>query len=161
MDINQEIQENYGQAIASNLTLVSGLVPEDFDPGPGLVLVEIIPPDTQTAGGIILPTQAQEPKAVGIVRRISSSDRQSPCYYLREGDLVLFAKDAGDELTIAGKDYKVLTFMSRDGVLEGEILGKWPAAVIEKIMAAQAVTPPPAEAPAENPLDIPSGDVQN
>jgi len=66
----------------------------------------------QTEGGILLPETAQErPQrgtvvAVGEGKRLESGEVVAPD--LEEGDVVIFAKYGGTEITDEGEEYKIL-----------------------------------------------------
>lgn len=67
------------------------------------VLIEPFKPSEKTKGGIILPDQAKQEKAEGIVIAVGPDTM-----HLEEGDHVVFAKYAGDELTYNGSECKII-----------------------------------------------------
>ncbi|MFW5751000.1 MAG: co-chaperone GroES [Planctomycetota bacterium] len=69
-------------------------------------------PEEATAGGIILPENAKEKPqegkvvAVGPGKQLDSGERATPD--VKVGDVVLFAKYGGTEITVDGEDVIVL-----------------------------------------------------
>lgn len=138
-DMNQELQTNYGEALQRNRAVVEeGLTVEDFVPFPGRILVQPLPEDTEIRG-IFLPPDARQKKAIGHVRRVNPGDET-----FREGDLILFAVESGDEVTIRGTEYKVLMYNTE--MDEGDILGHWPGHLIAHLFRENPLDPATAEA---------------
>ena len=77
------------------------------------ILVERLEADDKTAGGIILPDTAKEkPKqgkvlAVGEGKPLDSGKRGA--FQVKVGDRVLFSSYAGNEVTVDGKEYLIMT----------------------------------------------------
>ena len=76
------------------------------------IIVEAAAKEEKTAGGIILPDNAQEKPqrgkvlAVGPGKRLDSG--QLAPVDVKEGDTVLYGKYSGTEVTVDGKDYVIL-----------------------------------------------------
>ncbi len=71
------------------------------------VLIEPIEAETTTASGIIIPDSAKEKPQKGIVIAVGKGTKDQPMT-VKKGDAVLYAKYAGTELNIEGKDYLIL-----------------------------------------------------
>jgi chaperonin GroES len=77
------------------------------------IVVERLEADDKTAGGIILPDTAKEkPKqgkvlALGEGKVLESGKRAE--FQVKAGDRVLFTSYAGNEVTIDGKEYLIMT----------------------------------------------------
>ncbi len=84
------------------------------------VVLKIIEAEESSAGGILLPDSAKEKPqqgkitAVGAGARTKDGKRVQPD--VKKGDLVLFGKYAGSDVTVDDVDYKILR--------ENEILAK-------------------------------------
>lgn len=76
------------------------------------VLVEPVEADTKTAGGILLPDSAQEAPLRGKVLAVGkgavndNGDRTALCVAV--GDTVVYGKYAGTDISVAGKDLKIM-----------------------------------------------------
>ena len=78
------------------------------------VLVEILEEAEQkTAGGLYVPDSAKEKSQRGKVTAVGSGrvmdNGQRVPVEVSEGDTVLFAKYGGNEVTLEGKNYSILT----------------------------------------------------
>ena len=77
------------------------------------IVVERLEADERTTGGIILPDTAKEkPKqgkvlAVGDGKHLESGKRAA--FQVKVGDRVLFSSYSGNEVTLDGKEYLVMT----------------------------------------------------
>ena len=77
------------------------------------IVVERLEADERTTGGIILPDTAKEkPKqgkvlAVGDGKPLETGKRAA--FQVKVGDRVLFSSYAGNEVTLDGKEYLVMT----------------------------------------------------
>lgn len=71
------------------------------------VLIEPMAVETKTASGIIIPDSAKEKPQKGIVIALGKGTKDQPMT-VKKGDAVLYAKYAGTELNIEGKDYLIL-----------------------------------------------------
>jgi chaperonin GroES len=77
------------------------------------IVVQRLEADEKTAGGIILPDNAKEkPKqgkvlSVGDGKLLDSGKRAA--FQVKVGDKVLFTSYAGNEVTVDGKEYLVMT----------------------------------------------------
>jgi chaperonin GroES len=69
------------------------------------VFVEPAEAETKTASGIIIPDTAKEKPQRGTVVAISEKDEEGKTPYLKVGDVVLYGKYSGTEISIEGKDY--------------------------------------------------------
>lgn len=77
------------------------------------VVVERLPPQETTAGGIVLPDTAKDKSREGTVvaagpgRLLESSGERRPLE-VHPGDRILFGSYAGEEVQVDGKDYLIL-----------------------------------------------------
>ena len=71
------------------------------------VLVEPMPAETTTASGIIIPDSAKEKPQRGTVVALGNGTKDQPMT-VKKGDAVLYAKYAGTELSLDGKDYLMM-----------------------------------------------------
>ena len=76
------------------------------------VVIEVMEAEEVTAGGIVLPGSAQEKPqrgkvtAVGAGRLLDGGQRAA--LSVKKGDEVIFGKYAGTDVTVSGKDYKIM-----------------------------------------------------
>jgi len=76
------------------------------------VVVQRLEAEEKTAGGIILPDNAKEKPqrgeviAVGEGKLLDSGNRATPD--VKKGDLVLFGKYSGTEVTVDGEDFLIM-----------------------------------------------------
>ena len=77
------------------------------------VIVQIRSAKTKTAGGIILPDTAKEKPKQGKVISLGDGklldDGKRAAFQVKAGDRVLFSSYAGNEVTVDGKEYLVMT----------------------------------------------------
>ena len=71
------------------------------------VLVEAAAAEQKTAGGIIIPDTAKEKPQKGTVVAIGNGKKDEPMT-VKVGDLVLYGKYSGSEITVDGKDYLIM-----------------------------------------------------
>lgn len=71
------------------------------------VLVEPSAAEEKTVGGIIIPDTAKEKPQKGTVVAVGPGKKDEPVT-VKEGDLVLYGKYAGTEITIEGNDYLIM-----------------------------------------------------
>lgn len=71
------------------------------------VLVEAAAAEQKTAGGIIIPDTAKEKPQKGIVVAVGNGKKDEPMT-VKVGDLVLYGKYSGSEITVDGKDYLIM-----------------------------------------------------
>ena len=71
------------------------------------VLVEPQPAENMTASGIIIPDTAKEKPMKGTVVAAGPGKTDEPMT-VKNGDLVLYGKYAGTEITVDGKDYLIM-----------------------------------------------------
>jgi chaperonin GroES len=82
------------------------------------IVVKRVEAEEKTAGGIVLPDTAKEkPKqgkilSVGDGKLLESGKRAA--FQVKEGDRVLFSSYAGNEVTVDGEEYLI---MSEDDIL--------------------------------------------
>lgn len=72
------------------------------------VVVEPAKAEEKTASGIIIPDTAKEKPQQGIVVAVAD-ETEDQKITVKEGDLVLYGKYAGTEITIQGKDYLIMS----------------------------------------------------
>jgi chaperonin GroES len=82
------------------------------------LVVQRLEAEEKTAGGIVLPDTAREKPKQGRVLSVGDgklleSGKRAP-FQVKEGDRVLFTSYAGNEVTIDGKEYLI---MSEDDIL--------------------------------------------
>lgn len=71
------------------------------------VLVEPMPAEEKTAGGIIIPDTAKEKPQRGKVIAVGGGKKDEPMT-VNVGDTVLYGKYAGTELSIEGKELLIM-----------------------------------------------------
>jgi chaperonin GroES len=71
------------------------------------VLIEPAAAETKTASGIIIPDNAKEKPQKGTVVAAGKGTKDEPIT-VKVGDTVLYAKYAGTELKLEGKDYLIM-----------------------------------------------------
>ena len=71
------------------------------------VLIEPVAAETTTASGIIIPDSAKEKPQKGTVIAIGKGTKDEPMT-VKVGDLVLYGKYAGTELSVEGNDYLIM-----------------------------------------------------
>ncbi|MCX6280991.1 MAG: co-chaperone GroES [Bacteroidetes bacterium] len=71
------------------------------------VLVEPAPAEEKTAGGIIIPDTAKEKPQKGTVMAVGPGKKDEPMT-VKIGDLVLYGKYSGTEITIDGSNYLIM-----------------------------------------------------
>jgi chaperonin GroES len=85
----------------------------NFQPLGKRVLVQRLEEATTTASGIIIPDNAKEKPSQGTVISVSTEVEN-----VATGDVVVFGKYAGNELTIDGKSYLVIETDDLFGILK-------------------------------------------
>ncbi|MDB5311312.1 MAG: groS 3 [Gemmataceae bacterium] len=77
------------------------------------IVVERLEADEKTAGGIILPDTAKEKPKQGKVISLGDGklldDGKRAAFQVKAGDRVLFSSYAGNEVTVDGKEYLIMT----------------------------------------------------
>ncbi len=95
-----------------------------FRPLHDRVLLRRLESDAKTAGGIIIPDTAKEKPAQGEVIAVGSGTRDEAGKLVpldvKEGDLVLFSKWSGTEVTIDGEELLVVKESDIMGIIEGK-----------------------------------------
>jgi chaperonin GroES len=71
------------------------------------VLIESLEAETKTAGGIIIPDNAQEKPQQGIVIGVGDGTAEIKLT-LKAGDKVLYGKYSGTEISFEGKKYMIM-----------------------------------------------------
>ena len=71
------------------------------------VVVEAAEAEEKTASGIIIPDTAKEKPQKGIVIAVGTGKKDEPLT-VKEGDVVLYGKYAGTEITFDSKDYLIM-----------------------------------------------------
>ncbi|MCK9626086.1 MAG: co-chaperone GroES [Bacteroidales bacterium] len=71
------------------------------------VLVEAKAAETKTASGLYIPDTAKEKPQQGTVMAVGQGKKDEPME-LKIGDVVLYGKYAGTEITVDGKDYLIM-----------------------------------------------------
>lgn len=70
------------------------------------VLIKVKDSEEKTAGGLVIPTAAQEKTLEGTVIAIGDSDKIK----IKVGDKVMYDKYAGTQIKIDGKDHILIKF---------------------------------------------------
>jgi chaperonin GroES len=70
------------------------------------VLVSFVEEETKTASGIIIPDSAKEKPTMGEVIAVGTDEDLQE--HIKVGDKVLFGKYGGEDITLDGKDYKII-----------------------------------------------------
>jgi len=77
------------------------------------IVVERLEADEKTAGGIILPDTAKEKPKQGKVISVGDGkileDGKRAAFQVKLGDRVLFSSYAGNEVTVDGKEFLIMT----------------------------------------------------
>lgn len=71
------------------------------------VIVAPAQAETKTAGGIIIPDTAKEKPQQGTVVAAGPGKKDEPIT-VKTGDVVLYSKYAGTEITLEGKEYMIM-----------------------------------------------------
>jgi len=71
------------------------------------VVVEPAPAEEKTAGGIIIPDTAKEKPQKGKVVAVGPGKKDEPLT-VKLGDLILYGKYGGTDITIGDKDYLIM-----------------------------------------------------
>jgi chaperonin GroES len=77
------------------------------------IVVQRLEAEEKTAGGIVLPDTAKEKPKQGKVLslgdgKLLDNGKRSP-FQVKEGDRVLFTSYSGNEVTLDGKEYLIMT----------------------------------------------------
>lgn len=72
------------------------------------VVVEPAAAEEKTAGGIIIPDTAKEKPQKGKIVAISEQDEKGIKPVVKIGDVVLYGKYAGTEVSVDGSDYLIM-----------------------------------------------------
>ncbi len=82
------------------------------------VLAKVKEEEAKTASGIIIPDNAKEKPLQAEVKAISKELKEDDNCEISEGDIVVFAKYSGTEITIDGEEYLVLNCDDILGILK-------------------------------------------
>jgi len=86
------------------------------------ILVQRLPEEEKTKGGIIIPDTAKEKPAEGKVVSVGNGklgdDGKRIPLEIKKGDSILFGKYSGTEVTIEGKEYLIMREDDILGVIE-------------------------------------------
>ncbi len=89
------------------------------------VLIEPLPAEEKTAGGIIIPDTAKEKPQRGVVVAVGKGawdedgEKRIPLD-VQVGDIVLYGKYAGTEIKIEGEEYLIMRESDIYAILDGE-----------------------------------------
>ena len=72
------------------------------------MFVERVEEENKTASGIIIPDNAKEKPLMAKVIAVSKEVEEDEYNSIKKDDTVVFAKYAGSEITLDGKEYLVL-----------------------------------------------------
>ncbi|MCB9227156.1 MAG: co-chaperone GroES [Chitinophagales bacterium] len=72
------------------------------------VVVEPVAAEAKTASGIIIPDSAKEKPQKGKVVSVSEEDEKMMKPKVKTGDIVLYGKYSGTEISVEGKDYLIM-----------------------------------------------------
>ncbi len=70
------------------------------------LLIEPVEEEEQRVGSIIIPDTAKEKPRMGKVIAVGTDEEMQEIF--KEGDVILFAKYAGDEIKLEGKEYLIV-----------------------------------------------------
>jgi chaperonin GroES len=77
------------------------------------IVVKRLEAEDKTAGGIVLPDTAKEKPRQGKVQSLGEGklldNGKRAAFQVKEGDRVLFTSYAGNEVTIGGEEYLIMT----------------------------------------------------
>jgi chaperonin GroES len=77
------------------------------------IVVERLEADERTAGGIILPDTAKEKPKQGKIISVGDGklldDGKRAAFQVKTGDRVLFSSYSGNEVTVDGKEFLIMT----------------------------------------------------
>jgi len=71
------------------------------------VVIEPSAAEEKTAGGLIIPDTAKEKPQKGTVVAVGPGKKDEPIT-VKEGDVVLYGKYAGTEISVDGNDYLIM-----------------------------------------------------
>ncbi len=71
------------------------------------VLVKPAEAETTTKGGIIIPDTAKEKPQKGTIIAVGNGKKDEPLT-VKEGDIVLYGKYSGTEISVEGEDYLIM-----------------------------------------------------
>lgn len=71
------------------------------------VLVEVAPAEEKTVSGLYIPDTAKEKPQQGTIIAVGDGKKDEPLT-VKVGDVVLYGKYAGTEITVEGKEYLIM-----------------------------------------------------
>ncbi len=71
------------------------------------VLVEVAPAEEKTSSGLYIPDTAKEKPQQGTVVAVGTGKKDEPLT-VKVGDVVLYGKYAGTEITVDGKEFLIM-----------------------------------------------------
>ena len=71
------------------------------------VLISPLPAETTTASGLIIPDSAKEKQQKGTVVAVGNGTKDQ-AMTVKTGDIVLYGKYAGTEITVEGTEYLIM-----------------------------------------------------
>jgi chaperonin GroES len=86
-----------------------------FKPLGERALVKVVEREETTASGIVLPDTAKEKPQMAEIIAVGESEDVK----VGQGDVIVFAKYSGTEITLDGEDYMILDADDILGVVEG------------------------------------------
>jgi len=89
-----------------------------FKPLGERALVQIVEREETTASGIVLPDTAKEKPQTAKVVAVGEGGEDGELK-VKEGDLIVFAKYSGTEISLDGEDYMILDADDILGLIEG------------------------------------------
>jgi chaperonin GroES len=94
----------------------------NFKPLGDRALVQIVEREQQTASGIVLPDTAKEkPQTAEVVAvgdgKLDDKGQRAPLDF-NQGDVIVFAKYSGTEISLDGEDYMILDADDILGIVE-------------------------------------------
>ncbi|MCB0833858.1 MAG: co-chaperone GroES [Bacteroidetes bacterium] len=72
------------------------------------VIIEPMEAEEKTASGLIIPDSAKEKPQVGKVLAVGPGKKKDEPMTVKDGDLVLYGKYSGTEVTVDGKKYLIM-----------------------------------------------------
>ena len=92
---------------ASNKKTMTDMSSINIKPLADRVVIEPAQAETKTSSGIIIPDTAKEKPQRGTIVAAGPGKKDEPVT-VKVGDVVLYGKYAGTEITIDGKDYLIM-----------------------------------------------------
>ena len=90
-----------------HITLETHMAKITFKPNEDRILVEPAEAETKTASGLYIPDTSKEKPQKGKVVAVGDGLKDKPVT-VKVGDVILYGKYSGTELTIDGKEYLIM-----------------------------------------------------